>query len=163
MLVFNRKLYVEAFTLLILGISFVFKVQPKLSENIGQISSCLIELLIAVLANRFYYSSIKGKIQQGYHLCIVYKPTSYLLGILSLLCMITFFMAGFTSNIINILWKNLSHNENIFTILFFITFSLTFIMTCIFWYRDKVKVEQFTQNMPNFSRDINSENIAKLI
>ncbi len=72
-------------------------------------------------------------------------------------------MTGFTSNIINLLWKNVSHNENIFTILFFITFSLTFIMTVIFWYRDKVRVEQFTQNMPNFSRNISSENISKLI
>ncbi len=85
-----RKLYVEAFILLILRIGFVFEIQPKLSENIGQLSSCLIELLIAVLANRLYYSSIKSKIQQGYHLCIGYKPTSYLLGILSIICMITF-------------------------------------------------------------------------
>ena len=74
-----------------------------------------------------------------------------------------FFMTGFTSNIINLLWKNVSHNENIFTILFFITFSLTFIMTVIFWYRDKVRVEQFTQNISNFSRNISSENISKLI
>ena len=120
--------------------------------NIVQIIVTLTMFIVfGFLGNRLYYSSIKHRISEGYHLNENYSSTNIALPI--------FMLGSFIILVVMILFGYISTITYI--ILSLVSLVLLPILFCL--YRDRQKLKKDIQHNISFSKDITIENISKLI
>lgn len=187
-----RKMYLEALIICISTLlfnflfSYLYFTFAEHVPNIFGLSKELLESLqclrfvnnlcflipccvVGQLANRLYYNNLKKKIVQGYHLCNSYKPTD-LCATICVVTLIIFTIILSVSAISVYLTRNQPSMDEltgfITTVYLFAIFFLILISSvicCAFWYKDKKNVRNSIKDNLDYDREINEENIKKLI
>ena len=147
-----RKIYSGIWKLAILlicTILFCVALAEIIPQNIVFLLGVLM-LLIAggTLGNRWYYSTVKYRIQKGYHLYKEYKPTTVPLLLIQVLCPIA---------------DKLTTASNVSAQHFILFRLLGIIILIVYWYKDKRAVKRIIGNTKHFQNDVNESNISHLI
>lgn len=105
-----------------------------------------------LLGNRWYYSTIKHRIKEGYHLCKDYSPTSAVWLSIFILCplanrFVLVFCGGSAFGVLA----------------YFLSSILQIVTPFICYYMDDKKVTDLVRNNSDFSNEINEENILRLL